>query len=215
MGQRHQLYIRIKGKSGPIMLGYHHQWLFGKTAMQTLERVLTFASASLEDKYSPLNEPYDNGYSASNALESVISTDYKTGYHHGVCAFQHQRLDSDNSPDVLQNPMLGDNNNGITIVDLTGDKPKYCFMSLTHLECLDGVPSCFEVENLVPIDAETWINLHYPKDTKNVYYKDWPKAELVAHAKERTRLVKALSKYKALTQAEVKKMFPKMFKGVK
>lgn len=227
MGQRHQLYVRIKGKADrdgknakPIMLGFHHQWLFGKTAMQTLIRALKFADASLSDKFhSVLREPYDAGQDASRALQAVFSVDADSGYFHSVWPFQFNGDKSDNASDCLENPMLGDNNNGITIIDLTGDKPKYCFMSLHHLECLNGVDDDFEVENLVPIDAQRWIELHYPLNPKADYYtkgeRAWKAEDVKENIKECKDLVKALSKYDVLTLKEVKAMFPKMFKAAK
>jgi hypothetical protein len=220
MGQRHQIYIRMNTKEGPKVLGYHHQWLFGKTAVETLIRALTFAKADAQCNYGVLNRGYDGGRDASRAFEAVLSVDVSSGYYHNVYPFQFNPQDeSDYEEAALTDPRQGDNNNGITIIDLTGKKPKYCFMSVHHLECLaDGEAEKRAETDLVlePLSASTWLDLHYPTNSKHDMYKSWKGAEVGKNIAYCSSLKRKLSKVKVLTRDEVAAIFPKMYgKNVK
>ena len=152
MGQRHQIYLRLPAMYAednpnhkPIrVVGIHHQWLWGQTAMKLLVNFLTFLKKS-ENQYS--------GRDVLEILQCAYAIHPETGYFHGICP----ELDKDE----VENPLNTDNNNGVTIIDLTGKKPKYCFMSLHHLECLDDDVDAEKVPNLEPFDVETYIGLHY------------------------------------------------------
>jgi len=237
MGQRHQIYVKIPkvyyNKNNPNnrpskVIGIHHQWLFGATAMRMLERLFKFIS-NTTIKYCELFD--SSAERAAQILATLYSVDHDKGYYHGNCVLEDGETD---------NPCLGDNNNGITIIDyskltrdFTGDVKdaiKYCFMSIDHLECLgkslitdkyiaeDGE---FEVESFVPISAEEWARLHYPdyhklvnqsKERKQLRKDLNVKSDSIEFAEYINGLVKELSQYKLLTLAEVKKIFPKMYK---
>lgn len=153
MGQRHQIYLRLPeiyyNENNPNnkparTVGIHHQWLWGQTAMMLLSQYLRFLENRDHDRFT--DEQLE-------ALQCAYSFCADAGYFRHLCP----RLDEDE----CDNPLNADNNNGITVIDLTGKKPKYCFMSLDHLECLDAKFKDKKIENLTPMNARQYIGLHY------------------------------------------------------
>lgn len=167
MGQRHQIYLRLPAyfyNEGNVnnkperTIGLHHQWLFGRTALLLLNQFLLYAEmATANDRGFGCEDrpPFWQNNNAAATLAAAYSFHAGTGYSHGVCSDMEQES---------LNPLKGDNNNGITVIDLCGEKPRYCFMSLHHLECLDTdkEPKPFE-----PINAFQWLTLHYSQWEKS------------------------------------------------
>lgn len=152
MGQRHQAYLRVPkvyyNENNPNnrpeeTRGLHHQWLYGWNAVHALYRYLHwFMKGELAQKYFSQyeQEPFNYAY----------SFDHEIGYSHGVHTLSKQEAND---------PMLGDNNNGITIIDMADlANPKYCFMFIGPQEtCVKPMP------DFVPISAEEWLTCHYPE----------------------------------------------------
>lgn len=207
MGQRHQLYFRVKKQTGippeeeTKVFGYHHQWLWGVEALNTLTRVLKAYEAS--NQYHPLKSNHLGFEYVNGCLEALISSDYQTGYYHEVWAFQGQKDPKHNEPTCILDPRKGHNNNGITIVDFADKYPKYCFMSIGHLECLkEGA----RYKNFEPISAAQWFSLHY--DLEKLQYDGHKNATFLKRALE---YVSYLDTADILTLEEVKEIFPAMF----
>lgn len=224
MGQRHQIYVRLPKKFynknnvnnlPERTIGIHHQWLYGQTAGRQLANLLKFVM-NQDTEYGP----FKIGDYAMDALKALYSTDIESGYFNQV-----HPLDDDDCKNWCENPMLGDNNNGITVIDLTEDKPKYCFMSLHHLECLDESQE-ENYESLEPMSFEKYLELHYPKfrtdktcscetckakkDKKVI--AEHKKSAIDFHAKNK-ELVKFLSQFEILTKKDIKRIFPKLKKS--
>lgn len=215
MGQRHQIYLRLPEifyfKGNPNnqperTIGIHHQWLYGRTALRLLNQFLTYSQKTAEIELKSWQSD------AMGPLTAAYSFHAATGYSQGVCALEDGEC---------SDPMLGANNNGITIIDLCGPVPRYCFLSLHHLECLDIPQESKEpgqgfYENLQPIDAETWLTLHYSqwKDGKCRSYKNnaWEFTEAPEVKKDCEELIAALADLKAelLTTKRIKEIFPKL-----
>jgi hypothetical protein len=187
MGQRHQIYVRLADKS---VIGIHHQWLWGITAVCRLANYLNFTMTADE----PLNKT-----EALDRLALCYSIDMQTGYYHDV-----HKLDDEETI----NPEKTDNNNGITLIDLSGKTPKYCFMSLHHLECLDKsiAEQCEQGEepfkNMQPMDVDKWISLHYSKKDFNKFQgTDKPSYK---------KALKIVKTFKVMSHKDCQKMFPKI-----
>jgi hypothetical protein len=179
MGQRHQIYLRLPAKlyregnpnnRSEQTVGLHSQWLFGATAIRCLFNFLTFAKASMKEETSPLRS--GSLQNAQDILEACYTVDIKSGFFQSLYKFPVNKDDPE-FESCIDDPRQADNNNGITIIDLTGDKPRYCFLSIGHLECLHATKKGREHEdippyrNFVPISAEQWIALHYGDEWKN------------------------------------------------
>ena len=136
MGQRHQIYIRLPkifynadniNNRDEKTIGFHHQWLYGATAVQVLDNFLAFA-----DKARKQTSFIRNHERAEEACKTVLSYLPKAGLveelHEltgGICC---------------ENPACGDNNDGITIIDLAGDVMCYAFGSIGGTEGKESLP---------------------------------------------------------------------------
>lgn len=204
MGQRHQVYLRLpkiyynkdNGNNKPeTTIAIHHQWLFGVTALKLLKNFLTFAEIDLKDTYSRLKTNHSD---ALDILAHAYSFNASEGYYSGVYKFDSAE-DKKAKVKITDDPTQGDNNNGITIIDLTGKSPTYCFLSIAGLETLhEGKGKSYD--NFYPIDTKTWVELHYGNGWQG---KDKaPEGAVDA--------VNFLSKYKTITPERLKEIFPKL-----
>lgn len=212
MGQRHQVYVRLPKKfynkgnpnnKGSEVIGVHHQWLYGRGALAKLKSFISFCLKA--DEYNPFSSQL---YSPQSCLIALYSLDMDECQFHPVYPLDEECAD----------PMKGDNNNGITIIDLsdfTDDKVKkgkfvikYCFMSLHHLECLDdGLSDEWndkESNHLSPLSAEEYLRLHYPAIKRGVKV-----SEDEAECRKLIAFFAKQTKVKVLTKKEAKAIFPK------
>jgi hypothetical protein len=140
MGQRHQVYIRLPKKyydeqnpnNHPAkVVGIHHQWLYGRTALRLLGNLLEFHTKSAETTYD--NESrFLAGYGdEAEMLAAIYSCDVREGYFHRTSVLDEAEA---------VNPFMGANNDGITVIDFTDaegkskSRPTYCFASLGATE---------------------------------------------------------------------------------
>lgn len=205
MGQRHQIYIRlpqvVSKYSGEVerkelTIGFHHQWLYGATAIQVLDNFLTFYSKAKKDKYSPFVSVC--GEDVIEVCKTVLSYLPRTG--------KIENLHSLNDPkgwgyDCTDNPKNGDNNDGITIIDLTGPKPRYSFASIWSTE---GKVSLREGL----YSAAEYIASYYPElngDYSEVGGRD---SRVGAKKSEINVRLKRLAKVEQLDATRVMEIFP-------
>jgi hypothetical protein len=209
MGQRHQIYLRLPkvdyGGTNPnnrpeVTCGMHNQWLYGYSAMSSLYRFLKFASKVKDDQFNPLGKVNPNECQA--ILNNIYSVDIETGYHSNNSLFPIDRKDTD-FEETCSDPRLGDNNNGITIIDVADLKNiSYCFMSIGHLECLDKSKVNREESdspsyaNFAPISVEEWMALHFGDEYRLYYIYD------------RVDFIK--KNFKVITTERLIEIFPKM-----
>ena len=155
MGQRFQAYIKVPavvyndvdGKPNvnnkpSQTYGIHHQWCYGFRALRLSANVLRFWEAEAQME----NVIKDNSFSKltgrltdtpDKALAKIFGYDPEFGY----MAMTHDLGE-------FKNPYLGDNNDGIFVVDLENwSNPKYCFYTLY------GTDSGLEAHQIVtPVD---------------------------------------------------------------
>lgn len=190
MGQRHQVWVRTKDRYSEEkrIIGIHHQWMFGQTAIILLRNLLKFHQKNLE---APFGTPkvFQFGYDEQDALVAVYSADPAIGYYHRVTPLSEFG--------EINTPQWYDNNDGITIIDLSPKKPKYCMMAINGLEC-DRTQG-YKVQNFVPLSAQEYLELYYPN------YLDDKKEFAIALS-----AIKHLSKYSVLTPQEVQDIFPEL-----
>jgi len=155
MGQRHQIYVALPAAGSGYgsnrserVIGIHHQWLYGHTAVHMAKRFLTFVDRARETdgRWHPIVSGFQ---SPMNILRAIYSSDPDIGYYHDVHDLEGE----------LGDPRLGDNNDGITVFDLRALPEKrgpisYCFVSFGH----KGLPE------LVPISARSYCRAYYPAE---------------------------------------------------
>lgn len=193
MGQRHQVYVNLKpvyynpdnpNNRGPKVVGFHHQWLYGWTATRFLKRALDYIAICNKQEYGPFSH---TAHDALPALAALYSVEESTGYFHTVQKF-------DDKDGEVKNPHLGDNNDGITVIDLTGDAPAYCFYSLGSTEGTKSLrEGCYS--------ARQYLESYYPK------FKGHNGEDLSGDFKP---VLMALAKVRVLTPADMKRIFPAM-----
>jgi len=228
VGQRHQIYVKFPGydQKENAVAGFHHQWLYGMTAVESLARVVKFYINSRKDdkEYGPLS--CNTGYGLKRQAEvirALYSVDVETGYWH----FVHNLLDEQKDyaerekdyepPSEVKDPRNGDNNDGITIIDLSNGDFRYCFMNIDHLE---GEARSHKAK-FKPMTAEEYLLCYYPKFLQkqgNKIYEDGKDTRKRDKVDQETfdRVTGFLAliekKAKLLTLAECKKIFPAMYK---
>lgn len=158
MGQRHQIYIRLpeiyynennRNNREAKTIGFHHQWLYGGTALQLLDNFLSIYDRHVQEPYACLGQ---NGLheDAEKFAEHIFSVLPKSGSYERVSNISHTRS--------VLNPHLGDNNDGITIIDLEEPrKPRYAFASLGYTEGRESLS-----EGLY--NARDYLRSYYPED---------------------------------------------------
>lgn len=146
MGQRHQLFIIARlGKHYRSLAAVHHQWLYGVSALRAclrllrifsdpsnrlaLKHELDLAAAFYKNRPPPPSQPakYQNAENTIcpfpfilTCLAVGVSYDSETGRAHTIHELRH-----DMGYDQ------GDNNDGITVLDITDlDNVRYCFVNL-------------------------------------------------------------------------------------
>ena len=182
MGQRHQVYLCVNDdENKKTVVGIHHQWLYGYTAISRIERMVKF----LEVQSTPDSRAFNNH--SLEILRGMYSLVPEEGYFHEVSFLDRE----------CEDPRRGDNNDGITIFDFRNLKtPKYCLMSIRHLGGEADSP-----EALVPLSAEQYFNIYYPK------FPETDKEQV----KQIKSTLKYLSKIPVMTIEACKEIFPKMY----
>lgn len=169
MGQRHQLFViaKIAGRYRTLCV-IHHQWLYGATALKCclqlgkifqaeenripLQQEL-IAARSKDESFWCQKVDYRSSsrYSFPYILTCLIhgaSFSAKRGYYHQV-QVEPFNLEFDG----------GDNNNGITILDITElNSVRYCFVDF------QGMESAREVQLMSPLSAADYLWAYYDKD---------------------------------------------------
>jgi len=264
MGQRHQIYIRIvnplknKKLSGEIgnekdkkeaelyfgkgkfsIIPFHHQWLYGTTAVGMLVKILKEAKRAKGDNhpFSPeLSEvPYSEernklrGFGLIELIQAMLSiTDLEVSLIGGRFKLEHLTYIGDEHFDYEKEKVdtrmvnhqhycnMGDNNDGVMIVDIPS--MKYCFMNIDKQEKRkDGRGRSNKLPQLKPVSAMDYQLAYYPVVEKELskFYLEQNKTPqiLKEHASMAKRLEKIVGKFDVLSLAEVQAIFPRTYKA--
>ncbi|KAK4694341.1 hypothetical protein P7C71_g3228, partial [Lecanoromycetidae sp. Uapishka_2] len=176
MGQRHQLFViaRINGKYRTLA-AVHHQWLYGRTALRRchgtlkllqhpgsqlpLQQELIAAARHEEAFWGSLPDKEDDEH-----VTDIDKSDEHVPFPYIMTCLM---LGASFGPsdghisNVLVEPFHmkyneGDNNNGITIFDVTDTcRVRYCFVDFY------GMESKREVQLMAPLSARTYLAAYY------------------------------------------------------
>ena len=157
MGQRHQLYFRTWGEKDrkestdraikPRWHCFHSQWCYGSMPLRLLKWVLEFESNA--DAYCKLSRKEITRDDIREVITQLISTNAADGYHQSVLVEDELMVKG------IPDPNLGDNNDGITVLDLTGKRPKYAFVLLE------------DETGYAPLTGEQYAAGYYQKGSKD------------------------------------------------
>jgi len=116
--------------------------------------------------------------------------------------------------DMRDDFTLGDNNDGITIIDVMTNK--YCFMNITDHDNDELMYSASDLPYMVPVSAHEYVKAYYGETLKtcNPYYiseeRQMAKQLVAEIKKDNMKLVKRFANFEVLNSAEVSALFPKM-----
>jgi hypothetical protein len=153
MGQRHQYIViypeKYLGEGNPNNRPaqaevIHHQWLYGRNTIRSLERVLTLVANTWDGEGTDyLFGRGDSGYRGSDgtdAIAAALSVCPEEGYYHNVHIWDEKSQYSGTQtaafdPKDLETGQF-DNNDGVTVIrfELGERLPSYCFVTPGHLE---------------------------------------------------------------------------------
>ena len=212
------------GSQKYTVLAYHHQWLFGLSAAHIAHKLmklaLSFDTANeYNKKYThPLSPDFDK--LGSSTLERV--GDYFK-YYMGITdetfprgtGLEHFTFLNPDQPGMREHFDWGDNNDGITIVDMINKK--YCLMNI--YDCEEGYESVHILPSKTPVSAAEYARTYYPTEKNKLHESrleekspDEIQALLKEHRDSIAKIEKMFEGMEVFSLEEVKETFPKVFK---
>ena len=159
--QNQKKHEKMFGTGDTTVMAYHHQWLYGFTAIDTAYRVLDFTHNTQKD--DNLFKIQENGYlklspeSFMSLCENLLSIANKKISKTGRFGYERFSFLNEEEPYMREEFDRGDNNDGITIIDTINEK--YCFMYLHQ-------PDDSNIKPYIPLTAEEYLKIYYPIHTK-------------------------------------------------
>jgi hypothetical protein len=200
MGQRHQIYLKVLnpvkmdnfdfkgaqlkrakkmfGNGKYTVLAFHHQWLYGHSAAANILNVLHITDP---ESMSYTNNPFNNTYNTYEmnldayikAVTRLICIQTNKLHPRGI-GFEGFSFLNEEDPDMRLDYTLGDNNDGITIIDTI--TRKYCMMNIsTYGDGDDELGySAYDLPSLTPVSAMDYMKAYYGEtvETINTYWTD-------------------------------------------
>lgn len=227
------------GTEPTTILPFHNQWLYGRSALLSCLNVLKHSAAiDVKDKtgkggFGSYTSPFSiNGIRSKfddpdkfvAAIEFIMNY-IPEGTDFNEPGFMGAWFLGKDEPEMRDDFTIGDNNDGITIIDVMTNK--YCFMNISQYKRPDGElrHSASDLPYLVPQSAHEYVKAYYGESVKtiNPYYisEDRQDAQgktakqIVAEIKnDNMKLVRQFAKFEVLNSAEVAKLFPKLEKEI-
>lgn len=246
MGQRHQIFIKIEnpvkyeractydkegmkklrklfGNGKYTILALHHQWLYGRSPIAMLSNILNITNKETLSSQNPFNtETYiqdvDNFIQNMLMMLQVMTCPLAP---RGIGIERMLFLNDIDGDWVLKDFTLGDNNDGVTIIDTITNK--YCFVNIYSQDKDKDCTSASRLPSLEPSSAMDYMNAYYgvTKRTLGEYYTEGKDSkeikEMIKDNKEGNLKLAELidgQGVELMTSKELKKMFPKVFKKV-
>lgn len=209
------------------ILAYHNQWLYGRSALANCIRLLNFGKQfTKEEKTS------DKGFGCyqspicpkgieanfQTTKELVEAIGFIMNYNAVKTPFTDAGIGNSYYIGKLDEGInfdftLGDNNDGITIIDVVENK--YCFMNI-----YDQEKKSYSVRDLkqnIPYHAKDYVRAYYgeTKSSINPYYIEKKTDKQIANVlssniRYNAKCIKPFEKFEVLSIEEVKSMFPEM-----
>lgn len=197
MGQRHQFYYNThKG-----IIAYHSQWCYGSLPSKRVKWLLEYEHNA--DSYFKLSKESNyKGYNGcsdfpNEIITHLITTNAEYGYYSHVTNIKDETLITKGKYKGTHNPEMGDNNDGITVIDFTvKGKPAYAFINIYNLEGQYGERGPL----LKPLTAEEYALCYYEKT--DPVWKRYGLPKTIRYIDKHSRL---------LTIKELNKLFPCMY----
>jgi hypothetical protein len=218
------------GTGETTILPFHNQWLYGRTALAHALNILVHASQLEREQkidakaYGGYANPFSINFLKQkfttmdkwiNTIEFVMNFIPKdTEFNEAGLLNSFYIGETDYG--IQADFRMGDNNDGITIIDAIENK--YCFMNISDYGKNDELcNSASDLPYLIPCSAHDYVKCYYGETVKtaNSYHlergveKGLTKKQIVnQHKKDNSVLVKQFSDFTLLTSDELAVMFP-------
>jgi hypothetical protein len=202
------------GNEKTTILAFHHGWLFGGSAVVNAIDVLDFSDKETMAEY---NNPFNENYSfqckfgkcrVDNFIEKVtmlLNVKKNPLMPRGIGIENFSLINGECIDDkgkrikercYREDFTIGDNNDGITIIDTI--ERKYCFMNIYEQDLDKDNCDVKILPKLQPCSAEEYLNAYYPPRRRKF--------------DNRKKVLDLFKNYQVLTLDEVKKMYPSVYK---
>lgn len=183
----------------------HHQWLYGRSAIFSLDRVLKLVANSADGLGDSLYGREKDGHSSEHGTQSIaaaMSVDPDEGYYHAVHIWEadawNGMVKGDYTSPAKLDPNMFDNNDGCTVIQFESgqEKPKVCFVTP------DDVDGEHYKSGNGPWTPKQYLAFYYNAKDR----KEWDK-DLNDDVNKAIKSVASNSR--PMTKAEVSKLLPK------
>lgn len=211
--EKHDKWKALFGDEDTIVVGFHHQWLYGRSFVLTASMILNMNKA-LKDEYANCNPFIAKSWkSGSRELPRTIKSnnpmegirylqeftsnlfDFELGKYSRSGIEGYSLLNGEFEGELMTRFDIGDNNDGVLIVDFTTNK--YCFINI------GGDSIVNKLKRLIPVDAAVYLKAYYPENEKDCSINE------LEYAKEINAPISFTQNFK------INKKFLKRFKGFK
>lgn len=198
MGQRHQFYVKLPQKViqkshylyfseediKHDILAFHHQCHYGTKPLESAKRLLEFYQTFKRSKefIIPPFEPSFLRQEIANNIEKILQVNWVDGCIEDFTLEGYE---------IALDPSIIDNDDGITIIDLSQEKPKIAFM--------------FSYDE--PLTAEEYVRCYHNHER----YLDWKEEWITEQEQKIDELLCFFQQIQLLTLDEIKTMFPKLY----
>jgi hypothetical protein len=221
------------GTKDTTILAFHNQWLYGRSSLQSCLGLLNFGAQFTKEAKTSDKAP--GGYSSPITIKGqnyktkdhiISSIEFILNYRPKKTAWSDAGVGESfyigkEDERIRENFTMGDNNDGITIIDLIENK--YCFMNIYEQD-KETTHGIYSLPELKPVDARAYVSAYYGEtiETTNPYYfGDHDRSKITKTIKEQqtivnhnikinNKAVKGFDKFQVLTLKEISAMFPKM-----
>jgi hypothetical protein len=222
--EKQEIYEKWKqmyGDKETIIVALHSQWLFGRSFVLVAAQIM-FAVKSFHSGYdsrNPLSEERDILKNPNEVIDWIKNYmqnlfDYELSKYARASIERLTLLNEehieDNELSYSNSCLIGDNNDGIVLMDFTSKVPKYCFMNIHGDSTVEQLPY------LCPVDAHTYLKAYYSEDLEILAKKDEEKTidktkgEQKNNIRINKKFLKRFNGYSVLKEEEVVAMFPKL-----
>jgi hypothetical protein len=204
-------YTKAFGCNDYTTIAYHHQWLFGRSAVHAASRIVAFnqftkAEANPLKSVTPING--EELLQFQRHLLSLFNS--KLAQLIGRFGLEKFQILNFNQPDIRHDCTSVDNNDGIVVIDCIDDR--YCFLNVGT-----GDTTISQIPVLEPCSAEQYISLYYPTEisqgkTSNVPDTNIEQLQYFNTNRRVNRLfLKPFKNYELMSRSDLEKMFPDSF----
>lgn len=204
------------GNDPHTTLAYHHQWIYGKSALIAATNILLFNKNAREE-----NNPFSLNSIQQTSPESFLNfTTHLLGLfvnplatEVGRFGFERFHLLNFTEPGMRLDIRRGDNNDGVFIVDTVTNK--YAFLNI------GGDSTINQLALLEPVSAKEYLLAYYPEAMtdffceKNDGKSEMEREEIIQKNRElNLPFIELFNGFEILTKKELQIMYPATYEKI-